>query len=297
VAIPAAVLGSATLSPQANQTRAGLVRVWDLSHPEAAPREFRAPSPIVSVTFSPDAKWLLGTAAGDAAYVFTLNDRESMVPLYGRRIISSRFNMSGTAIVTTSEDATARLWKEPWGSMPVVLRHDAPVGTATVATTAVRTGSFNRGGDRVVTSAEDGTARVWDVQTGERWASFQHPAVVNSAEFSASGDHILTACADGRARIWDLPVGTPADIDELARLAEGVAGYRMNDDTIQLTPLDAPVASLQALRDPPRQPHSTTTMAEQIVAWFLADRWKRTISPSRRCQCAIRRRSARDRFA
>jgi WD40 repeat protein len=282
LAIPAAaaLLDAATPSPQANQTRAGLVRVWDLSHPEAAPREFRAPSPIVSVTFSPDAKWLLGTADGDAAYVFTLDGSGTTVPLYhARRVISSRFNMSGTAIVTTSEDATARLWTEPWRSLPsIVLRHDASVGTATVATTAVRTGSFNRGGDRVVTSAEDGTARVWDVQTGERWASFQHPAVVNSAEFSATGDHILTACADGRARIWDLPVGTPADIDELARLAEGVAGYRLNDD-IQLIALDTPVANLQALRDAPRHANSTTAAAEQIVAWFLADRWKRTISP------------------
>jgi WD40 repeat protein len=285
VAVPAAAvpLDSATRSRQATQSRTGLVRVWDLSHPEAAPREFRAPSPIVSVTFSPDAKWLLATADGEAAYVFALDGGSSLaapVPLYhGRRVISSRFNMTATAIVTTSEDATARLWKEPWQSLPsIVLRHDAPVGSATVATTAVRTGSFNRDGNRVVTSAEDGTARVWDVQTGEQWANFQHPAVVNSAEFSTSGDHILTACADGRARIWDLPIGTPADIDDLARLAEEVAGYRMNED-IKLIALDTPVAQLQARRDTPRHPGSTAAVADQIVSWFLADRWKRTISP------------------
>ena len=186
--------------------------------------------------------------------------------------------MSGTVIVTTSEDATARLWKELQNPCPDRLAARCAGRDRNVATTAVRTGSFNQDGDRVVTSAEDGTARVWDVQTGERWASFQHPAVVNSAEFSATGDHILTACADGPVRIWDLRLGTPADMDELARLAESLAGYRLNED-IKLITLDARVANLQALRDAPRPPGATTTAADQIVAWFLADRWKRTISP------------------
>jgi WD40 repeat protein len=286
VAVPAAVaaLDSATLSPQANQTGLGRVRVWDLSHPEAAPREFRAPSPIESVTFSPDAKWLLATGTADAAYIFSIDDRSATapapVPLYhNRRIVSSRFNAQGTAIVTTSEDATARLWKQPWRSWTsLVLRHDAPVGTATVATPAVLSGSFNPNGDRVVTSSENGVARVWDVATGERSASFQHPAVVRSAEFSSDGDHILTACADGRARIWDLPIGSAADVGELAEIAEGVAGYRLNDDA-ELTRLDAHVQTLQALRDALSRRPTQTTLSGRIASWFFADRWKRTISP------------------
>jgi WD40 repeat protein len=267
-----------------NAAADGIVRVWDLSRTSAAPREFRAPSPIVSVALSADAKWLLATGSGDAAYVFAVENNGSApeaLPLYhDRHVVSSRFNTDGTAVITTSEDATARLWKQPWHSWtPFVLRHDPPGGTATLAATTVRSGAFSRSGDRVVTSAEDGAARVWDVQTGERSALFRHPAVVTSAQFSADGDHILTACADGRARVWDLPVGARTDVPALADLAERVAGYRLNENG-ELVRRDAPVEALQALRvQTSQRTTAASTISDQIVAWFFADRWKRTISP------------------
>jgi WD40 repeat protein len=295
VAIPAAAVPVDAAAPQENQSRPGRVGIWDLSRPDVPPRQFSTPWPIASAAFSPDAKWLLATGAGDAAYVFPIDrapdrgapsSRDAVrtpapdaIPLHhDRRVISGRFNADGTAIITTSEDATARLWRAPWANPEVVLRLDAPGGTATVATTAVRSGAFNRNGDLVVTAAEDGTARVWNAQTGEQWVSFPHPAVVTSAEFGADG-HVLTVCADGRARIWDLPIGVENDVTHLVELAEGVAGYRL-DENAKLIPSEAHAQTLQALRDAvSKRPAPAETLSAQIVAWFLADRWNRTISP------------------
>jgi WD40 repeat protein len=266
-----AVPGAAGASGAA---QTGMLRVWDLSNPAAAPREFPAPSPLVSARFSPDAKWLLAFGAADAAYLFRVDGdgrATSAFPLqHDRRVLSSRFNSDGAAVVTTSADGTAKLWKQPWHAWtPFVLRHGSVVASA----------AFTLKGDRIVTSADDGYARVWDVQTAERSAYLPHPSVVASAEFSGDGDHILTAAADGRARVWDLPLGAVADVPDLAALAEAVAGYRL-DPSGEIDRLNAPVRDLQAVRDAvSRRGTSSSTLAGRITAWFFADRWERTISP------------------
>ena len=117
-----------------------------------------------------------------------------------------------------------------------------------------------------------------DVQTAERAAYLPHPSVVASAEFSADGDHILTAAADGRARVWDLPVGTAADVADLAALAEIVAGYHL-DSSGELDRVEAPVRALQTMRsEVERRGAAPATLSRQIVTWFLANRWERKTS-------------------
>jgi len=259
----------------------GMVRVWDLSNPGAAPREFPAPAPLISAEFSSDAKRLLAFGADDAATLFAVDPRQGPAAFslpHDRRVLSSRFNADGTVIVTTSADGTAKLWKQPWHAWtPFVLRHNSSVGSA--AFTAKRDGPGTCADDRIVTSADDGYARVWDVENAERAAFLPHPSVVASAVFSADGDHILTAAADGRARVWDLPCGDAADVAALATLAEAVAGYHLVSSG-ELNRLDAPVRALQTMRDDvARRGAPPATLSGRIAAWFLADRWQRTISP------------------
>ena len=56
----------------------------------------------------------------------------------------------------------------------------------------------------------DGTARVWNAQTGQPLAEpMKHGDYVASAEFSPDGTRIVTASADGTARVWDAQTGLP----------------------------------------------------------------------------------------
>jgi WD40 repeat protein/tetratricopeptide (TPR) repeat protein len=77
--------------------------------------------------------------------------------------------------------------------------------------------AFSPDGRRIVTAAQDGTARVWDAATGEPIGpALKHDDPVNHAAFSPDGRRIATATGDrtgrhgkGEARVWDVATGRP----------------------------------------------------------------------------------------
>jgi WD40 repeat protein len=74
----------------------------------------------------------------------------------------------------------------------------------------VTSAMFSRDGRRVVTSAADNTAWVWDANTGQPVTGpFTHYAEINTAEFSPNGDFVVTASDDKTARVWDAETGRP----------------------------------------------------------------------------------------
>lgn len=77
-------------------------------------------------------------------------------------------------------------------------RHQGPVTAA----------SFNRTGDRIVTSSYDKTARIWRVLDGSELAILRgHQSVVERATFSPDGTRVITAARDNTARLWDSASG------------------------------------------------------------------------------------------
>ncbi|MDJ0705866.1 MAG: hypothetical protein QNJ46_21575, partial [Leptolyngbyaceae cyanobacterium MO_188.B28] len=61
--------------------------------------------------------------------------------------------------------------------------------------------AFSADGKRVATASDDGTARVWDVQSGDRLVTLNHDAAVNAVAFSADGAQVATASSDRTARV------------------------------------------------------------------------------------------------
>jgi WD40 repeat protein/serine/threonine protein kinase len=68
---------------------------------------------------------------------------------------------------------------------------------------AVSTLSLSADGRRVLTSADDGRARVWDLQSGRILTTLAHPLKVTEAAFLADERLILTSCLDGTSRLWE----------------------------------------------------------------------------------------------
>ena len=64
--------------------------------------------------------------------------------------------------------------------------------------------TFSPGGDRILTAAHDGTARLWDLDGTELVVMNPGDGVIWSAVFSPSGDRVLTAANDRTACLWDL---------------------------------------------------------------------------------------------
>ena len=67
----------------------------------------------------------------------------------------------------------------------------------------LRTAEFSPDGDHIITASDDGTARIWDADTGAALAVLEgHEDVVSAATFSADGRWAVTGSYDGSARVW-----------------------------------------------------------------------------------------------
>ncbi len=67
---------------------------------------------------------------------------------------------------------------------------------------------FSPDGRTVLTGLADGTARIWDTQTGKTTTTLiGHSRPVVSAMFSSDGKRVVTASRDQTARIWDAGTG------------------------------------------------------------------------------------------
>jgi hypothetical protein len=72
----------------------------------------------------------------------------------------------------------------------------------------VRSVVFSPDGRQLATASDDGTARVWNANTGHELRAFKaHPGGAETVAFSPDGKRIATAGSDGSARVWDAASG------------------------------------------------------------------------------------------
>jgi protein-disulfide isomerase len=62
--------------------------------------------------------------------------------------------------------------------------------------------AFSPDGKYVVSGSEDGTARVWEAQSGREVARMSHDDGVNAVAFSPDGKYVVSGSEDGTARVW-----------------------------------------------------------------------------------------------
>ena len=68
--------------------------------------------------------------------------------------------------------------------------------------------AFDAHGARVITASLDGTARIWDADSGRQlFVLSGHNDAVYTAAFSPDERFALTASADATARLWDAKTG------------------------------------------------------------------------------------------
>ncbi|MEO8426860.1 MAG: protein kinase [Verrucomicrobiota bacterium] len=178
----------------------------------------------------------------------------------------ARFSPNGLWVVTASYDGTARIWDARTGRpLTEPLRHRATVGYA----------EFGPDNSIVVTGSNDGTARLWDSRTGRPLTEPLPTGGHTWVKFAPDGHRFVTASTDGTARVWEVPAWPGSDGTVLADLAEAVIGQRLNE----AGGLEhASRKSLDELRHRVKRDAATNAF-DRWVAWFLADRSSRTISP------------------
>jgi len=190
----------------------GEVRVFKLN-PESAQEKEGTPMkgyahPSIRALFSLDGKAVVSGGVDGIGRVHDAETGELFATLTGhqQKILDLNFSPDGTRLVTASGDRTARIWNPPswsarpttgtpaaWSSEVTLVGHKDSVGSA----------EFNLDGSLVLTGSYDGTARVWDAQTGECLVVHRgHAGRINAARFFTRGFLMATAGVDRPAEVW-----------------------------------------------------------------------------------------------
>ena len=97
-----------------------------------------------------------------------------------------------------------------------------------VHTNAITSLAVTPNGQRLVTASGDGTARLWDLATGQCLKVFKEDTDwVHAVAVTPDGQWLITGCSDKTARLWDLETGRPLRV---------FAGHTGRVNAVAITP-------------------------------------------------------------
>jgi dipeptidyl aminopeptidase/acylaminoacyl peptidase len=134
----------------------------------------------------------------------------------------AEFSPDGRRVVTAAGDR-ARIWDVSEGKQLTEMVHAQLVVMA----------RFSPDGRRLLTASFDGSAQLWDVETGLKLADpIRHENHVAAIHLSADGRWAMTASNDGTAKVWELPSASLPVTAWFPALLESVAGLRLHPGSI-----------------------------------------------------------------
>ena len=205
-------------------SRDGSLRCWDIASGRVRFAHDATPVSFVRwVTFDRTGTRILGVTSDqmvrvwDAAGALVEERRDPDAPS------SVEYDATGKRVLSSVSGRSAKVWDAASGVTQTEL-----VGQQGSLTWA----SWNPDGLLIVTTNEDGTARVWEAATGNALAVFTYPGWIMAAGFSPDGHRLALAYGDGSAAIIDLPVSAPSQA-ELEALVRARVPYDLEGETIR----------------------------------------------------------------
>lgn len=192
------------LIPKLERSSPGLVRVWSIETGEKM-QEFRDQRGVIlAMTYSPDGKRLVASSINDensfAVWDITSGKLVKKVLGQGSQIHCFRFSPDGKILAATDTNGDICFWDATTLELKDRLRaHEAPVvGLAFCPTD----------GNRLVSSAQDGFIRLWDLTSRQKVLEMSgHLGAVFDVQFSPDGTRVASAGLDKTVRLWDAVTG------------------------------------------------------------------------------------------
>ncbi|MBA3752047.1 WD40 repeat domain-containing protein [Candidatus Dependentiae bacterium] len=194
---------------------------------------------ILVMEFSADKKTIL-TECDKRACLFESETGKLIREFEGHigTIIAGAVGAEGKTIVTSSQDKTVRVWNAHTGKVLRQFASHPHLSDSSLETGEAKNGltdslestgrlwnkdplrlfkklfdliwcvSLSPDERLLFTGSHDGTAWVWDVESGKPLMQLKgHTETIFSAEIYSCGTRILTASSDGTARLWDIKSG------------------------------------------------------------------------------------------
>ena len=217
-----------------NDAEGGYLRLWDSNTGQLIRTFDGHEDAVLSVTFSPDGKWLLSSSYDNTARLWDVESGELLRTFAGHDwwVWSASFSRDAKRIVTASHDGTAMVWATDTGErvcVPFMGHWKDGSQTPVYAAVFSEDGLVASGGldDRVLIwdpdalqpfdysrAIADGTVPVEYTQ-----ALVGHKAAVRSIQFSADGERIITGSQDNTVNVWIAKTG------ELVKTLRGHDGW------------------------------------------------------------------------
>ncbi len=198
-------------------------------------------APIQDVAFSPDGGRIAIAVGSDS---LVLDGRTGAINLRlpgraGSIVQRVRFSHSGKKLGASSPlGDTTEIWDTASGARVQVLPH----GGLDL--------SFSPNDSLVITTSADGTAALWNADTGERVSRFEgNRGPIVSGSFSPDGARVITAALDGTSRIWHPDTGQQISTLEFRRDGMRLAYYTADGHRIVTVGADRMAIYPARLRD------------------------------------------------
>ena len=118
--------------------------------------------------------------------------------------------------------------------------HDATTGARRIALqgrhdNAISFMTFNANGSMAITASIDGTARLWDAETGALRHILVSPQGSSTASFSRNGQRVITGAPNRFATLWDVETGKKLTTLSGPLRSGEIVGWFAEDDRVVMT--------------------------------------------------------------
>ena len=201
-------VGQLSLSPDGRRIAAAtgdLLYLLEVDSPQL-PEPMKHPGTVLKLKFSADGQKVAAACDDWTTRVLYFSARNLVLPalVHSARVNSIGFSPDGRFLLTASEDRTARLWDLACGQGPklsVILQ----AGTGEFLAQAIG----SRDGRRLLLIGMDGTARVFETNTGNPIGPpLKFADAGLDGDFHPNGSRFGTIDKSGQAAVWDAVNGS-----------------------------------------------------------------------------------------
>jgi WD40 repeat protein len=167
---------------------------------------------VRSIAFSPDGLLMASASDDRTVKVWSVDTGSCLAtlrsPSYNLRGV--KFTPDGTAITMGCDDGTIRFYtRQSLLDLPRELDLERDCARKITAHSSwVFAIVYNRDGSQFATVSRDGTAKIWDADTGVCLQVLPHQFWVVRCSFSPDGRHLITSGFSGDLCLWEVATGT-----------------------------------------------------------------------------------------